>query len=116
MDHRTLGRSGCSVSTLCLADGLRRRDRRAGGARTARRVVEAGGALVDTADVYSAGAAAEIVGRWLAARPAGARDRVLPATTGRFSMGDEQTALGNSRRRRGMGAGPAPARRPRLAR
>ena len=32
--------------------------------------LEAGGNLVDTADVYSAGVCEEIIGRWLAARRA----------------------------------------------
>ena len=32
--------------------------------------VRAGGTLVDTADVYSSGASEEIIGRWLASRPA----------------------------------------------
>src|SRR3712207_6389339 len=60
--------------------------------------VEAGGTLVDLADVYSAGAAEEITGRWLGARPADVRDRVVLATKGRFPMGAEPNALGNSRR------------------
>jgi aryl-alcohol dehydrogenase-like predicted oxidoreductase len=48
--------------------------------------------------VYSAGAAEEIVGSWLAARPAEVRDRVVLATKGRFAVGDDPNALGNSRR------------------
>jgi aryl-alcohol dehydrogenase-like predicted oxidoreductase len=60
--------------------------------------VEAGGTLVDTADVYSAGASEGIIGRWLAARPGDVRDRVVLATKGRFPMGAEPNALGNSRR------------------
>src|SRR3712207_3015537 len=60
--------------------------------------VEAGGTLVDLADVYSGGAAEEITGRWLAARPADVRDRVVLATKGRFPMGFDPNALGTSRR------------------
>src|SRR3712207_9156344 len=59
--------------------------------------VEAGGTLVDPADVYSAGAAEEITGRWLASRPADVRDRVVLATKARFPMGEDPNALGTSR-------------------
>jgi aryl-alcohol dehydrogenase-like predicted oxidoreductase len=48
------------------------------------RFVEAGGTLVDTADVYSAGVSEEIIGRWLAARPADVTEPVVLATKGRF--------------------------------
>lgn len=47
--------------------------------------LEAGGTLVDTADVYSDGVSEEFVGRWLRAR-AGARDRIVLATKGRFPV------------------------------
>ena len=50
------------------------------------RFVEAGGTLVDTADVYSAGVSEEVVGRWIASR--GARDDVVLATKGRFPVGE----------------------------
>jgi len=60
--------------------------------------VAAGGTLVDTADVYSAGVAETIVGRWLASRPADVTERVVLATKGRFPMADEPNGLGNSRR------------------
>ena len=42
--------------------------------------LEAGGTLVDTADVYTAGASEEIVGRWLDDRPSDVTDRVVLAT------------------------------------
>jgi aryl-alcohol dehydrogenase-like predicted oxidoreductase len=99
MDHRTLGRSGCSVSALCLGTMTFGAETDEAGAHEQLDVfVEAGGTLVDTADVYSAGAAEEIVGRWLASRPADVRDRVVLATKGRFPMGEEPNSLGNSRR------------------
>jgi aryl-alcohol dehydrogenase-like predicted oxidoreductase len=60
--------------------------------------VEAGGTLVDTADVYSKGGSEEIVGRWFAARGAEVRDRVVLATKGRFPMGEDANDLGLSRR------------------
>ncbi len=59
--------------------------------------VEHGGTFVDTADVYSAGASEEIIGRWLAAHPTDARQLVV-ATKGRFPMGDGPNDLGLSRR------------------
>jgi aryl-alcohol dehydrogenase-like predicted oxidoreductase len=60
--------------------------------------VEAGGTLVDTADVYSAGVSEEIVGRWLAARPADVTGRVEIASKGRFPMGAGPNDAGLSRR------------------
>jgi aryl-alcohol dehydrogenase-like predicted oxidoreductase len=53
------------------------------------RFVAAGGSLVDTADVYSAGVSEEIVGRWLGKQSDAVRDRVVLATKGRFPMGAE---------------------------
>ena len=58
----------------------------------------AGGNLVDTADVYSAGVSEEIVGRWLGKQSDAVRDRVVVATKGRFPMGDEPNSLGLSTR------------------
>jgi aryl-alcohol dehydrogenase-like predicted oxidoreductase len=100
MEYRTLGRSGCSVSTLALGAMTF-------GNETAEDVafeqldlfLDAGGTLVDTADVYNAGVSEEIVGRWLAARPAQVRDRVVLATKGRFPSGhDGPNDSGLSRR------------------
>ena len=99
MLYRPLGRSGTAVSSLCLGTMTF-------GAESSEDVahaqldafVEAGGTLVDTADVYSAGASESIIGRWLAARPSDVRDRVVLATKGRFPMADEPNGLGNSRR------------------
>jgi aryl-alcohol dehydrogenase-like predicted oxidoreductase len=99
MDYRPLGRSGASVSSLCLGTMTF-------GAESSQEVahaqldafLDAGGTLVDTADVYTAGASESIIGRWLAARPADVRDRVVLATKGRFPMADEPNGLGNSRR------------------
>ena len=99
MEYRTLGRTGCAVSTLALGtmtfgqetgeeDSHAQLDR----------FVEAGGTLVDTADVYSRGVSEEIIGRWLAARPAEMRERVVLATKGRFPMGPGPNDAGLSRR------------------
>jgi len=43
------------------------------------RFVEAGGTLVDTADVYGDGRSEEIIGRWFARRPAGLTEPVVLA-------------------------------------
>jgi aryl-alcohol dehydrogenase-like predicted oxidoreductase len=99
VDHRLLGRSGTSVSSLCLGT-MTFGDESDEGVAHAQldAFVEAGGTLVDTADVYSAGASESIIGRWLAARPADVRDRVVLATKGRFSTSDDPNGLGSSRR------------------
>ena len=57
----------------------------------------AGGTLIDTADVYSAGESERIVGRWLAANP-DAADGMIVATKGRFPMGKGPNDVGLSRR------------------
>ena len=99
MLYRPLGRSGTAVSSLCLGTmtfGAESPEDVAHAQLDA--FVEAGGTLVDTADVYSAGLSESIIGRWLASRPSDVRDRVVLATKGRFPMADEPNGLGNSRR------------------
>ena len=99
MDTRTLGRSGCSVSTLALGTmTFGNETDEAGSHAQLDLFVEAGGTLVDTADVYTAGTSEQIIGRWLADRPADVRDRVVLATKGRFPMGDGPNDVGLSRR------------------
>jgi aryl-alcohol dehydrogenase-like predicted oxidoreductase len=61
------------------------------------RFTEAGGTLVDSADVYADGRAEEIIGRWLAARP-GRRELVVLATKGRFPTDESPNGHGLSRR------------------
>ena len=99
MDYRTLGRSGCAVSTLCLGTMTFGQEADEEGAYAQLdRFVEAGGTLVDTADVYSAGVSEEIIGRWYAARPADVTDRVVLATKGRFGPDTDPNAAGLSTR------------------
>jgi aryl-alcohol dehydrogenase-like predicted oxidoreductase len=99
MDYRTLGRSGCSVSNLCLGTmTFGAETDEAGSHQQLDRFVDAGGTLVDTADVYSAGVSEEIIGRWFAARPADVTERVVLATKGRFPLGSEPNAAGLSTR------------------
>jgi aryl-alcohol dehydrogenase-like predicted oxidoreductase len=59
------------------------------------RFVEAGGTLIDTADVYSHGSSEEIIGRWLARR--GGTDGLTLATKGRFAMSDDPADRGAGR-------------------
>ncbi len=65
--------------------------------------VEAGGNLIDTADVYVRGTAEEVVGRWFASRPRDVTARVVLATKGRSGAGRtggavDPNAVGLSRR------------------
>src|ERR1700755_3435073 len=93
MDYRQLGSSGLRVSALTLGTmtfGGQGNFAKVGSTdvAAARRqidmCVDAGGNLIDTADVYSRGAAEEIVGEALAGR----RNEVLLATKERMRMGD----------------------------
>jgi aryl-alcohol dehydrogenase-like predicted oxidoreductase len=60
--------------------------------------VEAGGNLIDTADVYVGGVSEQIIGRWFAARPHDVTDRVVLASKGRAGGGQDPNAVGLSRR------------------
>jgi aryl-alcohol dehydrogenase-like predicted oxidoreductase len=62
------------------------------------RFVEADGNLIDTANVYGAGASEELLGRWFASRPAEVTDRVVLATKARFGTGPDVNETGTSRR------------------
>jgi aryl-alcohol dehydrogenase-like predicted oxidoreductase len=86
MQRRTLGPSGLLVSSYALGTMTFGNETGEADAHALLdRFVDAGGTLVDVADVYSAGEAERIVGRWLAA---GAdRDDVLLATKARFAVG-----------------------------
>jgi aryl-alcohol dehydrogenase-like predicted oxidoreductase len=98
MDYRKLGNSGTVVSTFCLGTmTFGAESDEATSHRILDDYVAAGGNFIDTADVYSKGVSEEIIGRWLAARPA-ARDQAVIATKGRFAMGAGPNDLGLSRR------------------
>jgi aryl-alcohol dehydrogenase-like predicted oxidoreductase len=99
MDYRTLGHSGCAVSSFCLGTmtfGVEADE--PGAHQQLDRFLEAGGTLVDTADVYGAGRSEEIIGRWFASRPADLTEGVVLATKGRFPTGDSPNAAGLSAR------------------
>src|SRR3954447_23551953 len=99
MEYRTLGGSGCAVSTLALGTMTFGQETDEDGShRQLDRFLEVGGTLVDTADVYAAGRSEEFLGRWLHSRPASVRDQVVLATKGRFPVGAGPNDLGLSRR------------------
>ncbi len=99
MDYRPLGRTGCAVSNLTLGTMTFGKETDEPGAHEQLDAfAEAGGNLVDTADVYNAGVSEEIIGRWLADRPADVRDATVIATKGRFPTGDGVNDIGLSRR------------------
>jgi len=98
MDYRRLGNSGAVVTAYCL--GTMTFGAEADEAASHRLLDDYfawGGNFVDTADVYSAGASEEIIGRWLKQRPTEARQAVI-ATKGRFPMGPGPNDIGLSRR------------------
>jgi aryl-alcohol dehydrogenase-like predicted oxidoreductase len=99
MQLRTLGSSGCAVSCLALGTMTFGAETDEEGAHAQLDAfVEAGGNLVDTADVYSHGVSEQIIGSWLAARSSQVRDRVVLATKARFPMGPDGNDAGLSRR------------------
>jgi aryl-alcohol dehydrogenase-like predicted oxidoreductase len=64
VDYRTLGASGCAVSSFCLrAMTFGSETDEPGAHRQLDRFVEAGRTFVDTADVYSDGVSEQIIGR-----------------------------------------------------
>jgi aryl-alcohol dehydrogenase-like predicted oxidoreductase len=99
VEYRRLGGGGCSVSAFALGTMTfgETTDEPAAFAQLDT-FVEAGGTLVDTADVYSAGVSETMIGRWLADRPDDVTDRIVLATKGRFPVSDEPNGVGLSRR------------------
>lgn len=99
MEYRTLGSSGCAVSNLALgAMTFGVESDEAVAHAQLDRFAEAGGTLIDTADVYGAGASEEIIGRWFASRPAELTEPMVLATKGRFASGAAPNATGLSAR------------------
>jgi aryl-alcohol dehydrogenase-like predicted oxidoreductase len=97
MEYRLLGRTGVSVSPLCLGAmmfGPWGNDDRADAIRVIHRALDAGINFVDTADVYSGGVSEEIVGEALPGR----RDDVVLATKFFVPMDDRPNHGGGSRK------------------
>jgi len=98
MEHRPLGRTGVSVSKLCLGAmmfgdwGTKDHDE---SIRIIHRALGIGINFIDTADVYSQGESEVIVGKALAG---GKRDDVVLATKVHMPMGGDANHRGNSRR------------------
>lgn len=98
MDYRTLGRSGAVVSSYALGTMTFGAE---ADVETSHQLLDAyldaGGTLLDTADVYTRGTSEEIIGGWFSG-DSSRRDRVVLATKGRFPMGDGPNDVGTSRR------------------
>ena len=97
MDYRTLGRTGMKVSPLCLGAmmfGAWGNPDHEDSVAIVHAALDAGINFIDTADVYSAGEAEEIVGKAIVGR----RDEVVLATKVHFPMGADPNMAGNSRR------------------
>jgi aryl-alcohol dehydrogenase-like predicted oxidoreductase len=98
MEQRIMGRTGVSVSSLCLGAMMfgewGNKDHDASIA-IIHRALDAGINFIDTADIYSAGESETIVGKALAG---GRRDDVVLATKAHMPMGDDPNQRGNSRR------------------
>jgi aryl-alcohol dehydrogenase-like predicted oxidoreductase len=98
MEHRYLGRTGVSVSKLCLGAmmfgewGTKDHDE---SIRIIHRALDGGINFIDTADFYSAGESEVIVGKALSG---GKRQHVVLATKVHFPMGDDPNERSNSRR------------------
>src|SRR3984957_1456001 len=100
MLHRKLGNTGIAVGKIALgtmyfgsetpeADAFAILDT----------FIEAGGNLVDTANVYVNGVSEQVIGHWFAARPRDVTDNVVLATKGRFNFQSQDVnAVGLSRR------------------
>jgi aryl-alcohol dehydrogenase-like predicted oxidoreductase len=98
MENRNLGRTGVSVSPLCLGAmmfGSWGNSDHDESIRIIHRALDAGINFIDTADVYARGESEEIVGKALAG---GRRDNVILATKVHGTMGDDPNEFGNSRR------------------
>jgi aryl-alcohol dehydrogenase-like predicted oxidoreductase len=97
MEHRPLGRTGVSVSKLCLgtmmfgAWGTKDHDE---SIRIIHRALDAGITFVDTADVYSQGESEVIVGKALKGR----RDHVVLASKFFMPFDEDPNHRGGSRR------------------
>jgi len=98
MEYRPLGRSGMSVSQLCLGAmmfGTAGNPDHDDSVKIIHRALDAGINVIDTADVYSTGESEQIVGQALAD---GRRDSVVLATKAGLPFGRDPNQRGTSRR------------------
>ena len=97
MDHRLLGRTGVSVSKMCLGAmmfGAWGNQHHEESIRIIHAALDAGINFIDTADVYAQGESEEIVGKALKGR----RDEIVLATKFHGAMGQDPNEQGSSRR------------------
>jgi aryl-alcohol dehydrogenase-like predicted oxidoreductase len=97
VEYRTLGRTGMTVSTVCLGTmmfGSWGNPDESACRKIVDLALDRGVNFVDTADVYDFGTSEEIVGRALEGR----RDDVVLATKFHNPMGEDPNRRGNSRR------------------
>ena len=97
VEYRTLGRTGMTVSTVCLGTmmfGAWGNPDEAECRKVVDLALDHGVNFVDTADVYDFGVSEEFVGRALEGR----RDTVVLATKFHNAMGTDPNRRGNSRR------------------
>jgi aryl-alcohol dehydrogenase-like predicted oxidoreductase len=96
MNYKFMGKTGLRVSELCLGAMTFGREASEEDSRgMLDRFIEAGGNLIDTADVYSQGGSEELLGRWLKRNK---RDNLVIATKVRFGMGSGPNDVGLSRK------------------
>jgi aryl-alcohol dehydrogenase-like predicted oxidoreductase len=98
VEHRSLGRTGVSVSKFCLGAmmfGAWGNPDHAESVRVIHAALDAGINFIDTADVYGQGESEEIVAKALTG---GRRDNVVLATKFHNAMGEDPNQRGNSRR------------------
>lgn len=97
MNHSLLGRTGVSVSQMCLGAmmfGAWGNADHGESIRIIHAALDAGISFVDTADVYAQGESEQIVGKALKGR----RDDIILATKFHGAMGDDPNRQGSSRR------------------
>lgn len=96
MQQRYMGKTGLSVSNLCLGSmTFGREASKEDSFKMMDEYVSNGGNFIDTANVYSQGLSEEIVGDWLQTKH---RTDYVIATKVRFPMGESANDLGLSRK------------------
>lgn len=99
MQHRTLGGTGTIVSSMALGTmdfGTMTPEDDSFAVIDA--YVDAGGTMLDTADVYGGGKSEETLGKWFAERSSEVTDQIVIATKARSPFGPGVNEQGTSRR------------------
>lgn len=99
MKYRKLGNTGLSVSTLTLGTmGFGTETPEDESFAIIDSFLDAGGNMLDTANVYGGGISENLLGRWRKSRPRELTDRVVTASKARFGVGPDANDAGTSRR------------------